>query len=584
MEQTKFILGIDGGGTKTEWVYYKNDALLERGRLPASNMTWADDRTLENIFRQMPQEATDVGIFLAGCLTAEDRERLRNVAQPIWPNARLALGGDRQSGIAAALRDRPGVLVIAGTGSAILGQNGAQTARAEGWGHLLGDDAGGYGIALQGLRQMFANHDLTGETSPIMPKVLRALCLNRQDDLVGWIPHATKSEIGQLAPLICDAAENGDAEMREILHAAASRLGEKTVAVAKRLALDAPEIRLVGSMFSYHPEYVSFLAEPIRASLPNAHIEICKESSAVGAAWLASQGALSPANSEVAEESAVSETEALTLSPTEQPNPRSANLDRMSDLEMVDLFVREEAVVADAVAHCRQPIARAIVTVSDALKNGGRLFYIGAGTSGRLGVLDASEIPPTFGMPPDAVQGIIAGGFHALFQSVEGAEDHASEGAAAVRERGVGAGDVVCGIAASGRTPFVLGALEAARKPGAKTILISCNPAREKASPPWDVEIDLPTGAEIVTGSTRLKAGSATKLVLNIISTCSMVKLGRVTGNFMTHVETGNAKLRDRATRIVSQLARISYGDARKKLETNGWDVAKCVREKAPNY
>ena len=186
-------------------------------------------------------------------------------------------------------------------------------------------------------------------------------------------------------------------------------------------------------------------------------------------------------------------------------------------------------------------------------------------------MLDASEIPPTFGAPPELVQGIIAGGATALHRAVEGAEDQPESGALAVLERGVRAGDAVCGLTASGRTPFVLGALARAHQLGARTILLTCNPARTRTG--WDVEIDLPTGPEIVTGSTRLKAGTATKVVLNILSTCAMVRLGRVRGNSMVDLHISNAKLRDRGVRLVSRELRISYEEARERLEKAGWDV-----------
>jgi N-acetylmuramic acid 6-phosphate etherase len=220
--------------------------------------------------------------------------------------------------------------------------------------------------------------------------------------------------------------------------------------------------------------------------------------------------------------------------------------------------------------------------VSTALRDGGRLFYIGAGTSGRLGVLDASEIPPTFGAPPELVQGIIAGGAEALHRAVEGAEDQPEAGALAVLERGVRAGDVLCGIAASGRTPFVLGALARARQLGARTVLLTCNPARQRAVPSWDAEIDLPVGPEIITGSTRLKAGTATKVTLNLLSTCAMIRLGRVRGNSMVDLHISNAKLRDRGVRLISATLGLAYEEARARLERAGWNVRACLEAPPP--
>jgi N-acetylmuramic acid 6-phosphate etherase len=207
------------------------------------------------------------------------------------------------------------------------------------------------------------------------------------------------------------------------------------------------------------------------------------------------------------------------------------------------------------------------------LKNNGRLFYVGAGTSGRLGVLDASEIPPTFGASLDLVQGIIAGGAEALHRSVEGAEDDATAGALAIVERGITAHDMVCGISASGRTPFVLGALRRARECGASTLLLTCNPTDVSSPNEFDLRIDIPTGPELLGGSTRLKAGSATKVALNILSTGAMVQLGHVHGNLMIDLAATNDKLRDRAARLLMQITGCDFETARTRLTRHDWKV-----------
>jgi N-acetylmuramic acid 6-phosphate etherase len=203
------------------------------------------------------------------------------------------------------------------------------------------------------------------------------------------------------------------------------------------------------------------------------------------------------------------------------------------------------------------------------------LFYIGAGSSGRIGALDASEIPPTFGASPDLVQGLIAGGVTALYRSVEGAEDEETAGALAVDERAVKDVDVAIGITASGRTPFVLGALARAKSLGPKTILLTCNPVATTA--PVDLAIHLAVGPEVLTGSTRLKAGTATKVALNIISTGAMVALGKVRGNLMIDLHTSSTKLRDRAVRVVAELADCDYDSARRELEASGWNLRSVV-------
>jgi len=216
---------------------------------------------------------------------------------------------------------------------------------------------------------------------------------------------------------------------------------------------------------------------------------------------------------------------------------------------------------------------------AETINSGGRIFYVGAGTSGRLGVLDAAEIPPTFGTRPDLVQGIIAGGATALWRSVEGAEDDARSGVLVMDERDVSSRDLAIGISASGRAPFVLGALRRARAIGAGTILLTSN-LKRVAGIDVDLAINLPTGAEIIAGSTRLKAGTATKIALNIISTGAMVRLGHVRGNLMIDLQPTNKKLRDRALRLVTQLTGCDRPTARSLLERADWNVRAALGEK----
>ena len=261
---------------------------------------------------------------------------------------------------------------------------------------------------------------------------------------------------------------------------------------------------------------------------------------------------------------------------TEKRLESSANLDQLSVAEALAIFNEQDAAAAAAVAAQREPIARAIEMVAAALECGGRLIYVGAGTSGRLGVLDAAECPPTFGTDPNLVQAIIAGGPAAVFRSAEGAEDRAEDGAASISGAKVAANDVVMGIAAGGTTPFVKGALERAREVGAKTIFLCCvEPAASE--PEVDLVIRPLTGPEILTGSTRLKAGTATKLVLNQITTLAMVRLGKVYENLMVDLRATNAKLRDRAVRIVATLCALSREDAMATLEWAGGDVKTAI-------
>ncbi|KAM3095414.1 N-acetylmuramic acid 6-phosphate etherase [Phormidesmis sp. 146-12] len=257
---------------------------------------------------------------------------------------------------------------------------------------------------------------------------------------------------------------------------------------------------------------------------------------------------------------------------TEQVNLESLNLDQLSTVELVELFNREDAKTIAAIAQSKLQIAEAIDQTARALRQGGRLFYIGAGTSGRLGVLDAAECPPTFCTPPDLVQGIIAGGAGALLRSSEGLEDLSEDGAAAIAHHHITQLDVVVGITAGGTTPYVHGALQAARQRGATTIFIACVPA-DQVSAEVDIDIRLLVGPEVLAGSTRLKAGTVTKLVLNILSTGTMVKLGKVYGNRMIDVAVTNRKLHDRALRILQDLTDLSREEAGYLLEQSGRSV-----------
>ena len=261
---------------------------------------------------------------------------------------------------------------------------------------------------------------------------------------------------------------------------------------------------------------------------------------------------------------------------TEQPNPRSAAIDRMSTIEVVDTIAAEDARVVPAVRSQRREIAAAVDLIVERFARGGRLFYVGAGTSGRLGVLDASEFPPTFGVRPSRVQGIIAGGRRALVRSQEGAEDHADDGAAEIDKRGVRARDVVVGIAACGVTPFVHGAVARARRIGAATAFVTCSP-EVKARVRADVVICPVVGPEVVTGSTRMKAGTATKLVLNTLTTGAMIRTGRVYGNLMVDLKATNAKLRDRSERIIVELTGLSRRQARRLLAEARGEVKAAV-------
>jgi len=263
---------------------------------------------------------------------------------------------------------------------------------------------------------------------------------------------------------------------------------------------------------------------------------------------------------------------------TEQANAASAGIDGRPTAEILRIINEEDARVAGAVGAVIPRIAEAVEAIVAAIQAGGRVFYVGAGTSGRLGVLDAAECPPTFGVPADLFQGVMAGGEAALARATEASEDDPAGGARDLAARGFGKGDVLVGIAASGRTPYVLGAVAAARALGAVTVGVSCTPDSE-LSQAVAIAIEPLPGPEIIAGSTRMKAGTATKLVLNMLSTATMIRLGHVYGNRMVNVKPTNAKLRDRAVRIVAECAGVDQPAAEKALDDAGGNVRAAIEK-----
>ena len=595
MEPVERILGVEGGGTKTAWVLVEavtsgSDAgtefrILDQGKLPPSNLRLTTPERLREIFAELPKQVDRAGVFLAGCSTEEDRRSLAFICRDIWPNAKIVTGSDRDSGLAAALDHGDGIVVNAGSGSSVTGRRSDRIERAGGWGHILGDTGGGYFLSIEALRLILREYDLRRGEMQFTAKILHALSLNNLDELVRWAQTADKMEIAMLAPVVFETAAGGDARVNEIVEEGARVLCEYTEAVASRLHLLAPKVALMGGLFHRDSIYTHAFRRKLKKNLPDARVTVAERPPEFGAAWLAAEKV-----DHVAFQSKLREIEDLAAALTEQRNPRSENLEKMSARQLAELFVEEEKFVEDALRGATEDLARAIEIVTESLRNHGRLFYVGAGSSGRLGVLDASEIPPTFSASPDLVQGIIAGGTTALYRSVEGAEDEESAGTLALRERRIKTGDVVIGITASGRTPFVLGALSHAKSLGAKTILLTCNPAVaavvDRGAPQpaavatnIDLVIALAVGPEILTGSTRLKAGTATKAALNIISTGAMVALGKVRGNLMIDLHATSAKLRDRAVRVVVDLAKCDYESARRKLEAADWNLRAVVEK-----
>ena len=268
---------------------------------------------------------------------------------------------------------------------------------------------------------------------------------------------------------------------------------------------------------------------------------------------------------------------------TESVNPNTLEIDTYSSDQIVNTIISEDAVVLQAVSDQKENISRSIDLIVESLVNGGRIFFIGAGTSGRLGILEAAECPPTFGTDPDMIQGIIAGGNEAIVRSVEGAEDSTTESLQKLKDSGLNNDDTVVGIAASSSTPFVQTALKYGKEKGCGTVLVTCNTVQDSIS---DITITLLVGPEVVVGSTRLKAGTATKIVLNMLTTSSMILLGKTYGNLMVDVQPKSSKLKDRAIRIVMEICGVERSSAQRLLEDSNWNVKASVvmNDKNINY
>ncbi|MDB6018950.1 MAG: N-acetylmuramic acid 6-phosphate etherase [Pedosphaera sp.] len=596
-----FFLGIEGGGTHT--VALMADAqcrLLHRLEAGPANLKLLSDAQLVQLLRSIaiafPQPDA-VGIGLAGARTETDWQRIRLAAAKVWPQIPCLATNDLETALHAVQQmngdsSTTKVLILSGTGSCCYGQNSdGKIVKVGGWGHLLGDDGSGYEIGLRALKTVVFHYDRDGLWPRLGQKLLHRLLLNEPNELIAWAQTAAKASVADLAVAVFNAANHGDRLAKEILADAANSLADAALACARQLVGTKTPVHFImaGSVLLKQPLFARRIAQQLRQHRRNAVVSSIKRESVWGAVTLA-QGIWggqtatrksrqpSPARKYLLPEFPAAEN--ARLSPTEQRNPRSLNLDKLPLSDAINLMLAEDARIPQAILAERKQIEQAVRLITRAFKRGGRLFYVGAGTSGRLGVLDASECPPTFRTDPDLVQGIIAGGQTALWRSVEGAEDDPAAGARAIDFRKVTRHDIVVGIAASGRTPFVWGALGEARQRGAKIILLGFNPFLKipRASRP-DVVILPNVGPEILTGSTRLKAGTATKLILNIFTTLAMVQTGKVVGNLMVDLNPSNIKLRDRAVRIVQELKGVDYARARAALEKSGWVIKQaCAR------
>jgi N-acetylmuramic acid 6-phosphate etherase len=598
----KILLGIEGGGTRTVALLAdRNGQSLDRLEAGPANMKLLTDAHLIRHFRSMAAKlaAPDaLGIGLSGAWVEADFKRIRFVAGKAWPGVPCYATNDLETALTAAggaekARRIPRVLVVSGTGSCAYGRTPDGAAlKVGGWGHVLGDEGSGYDIGLRALRAVVAEFDKGRAWPELGRRILRALALNEPNDLIGWAHTATKTQIANLAVEVFAAWGSRDKIAAGILAQAAHSLARDAATCARRLAAPGTPVRFVlaGSVLLKQPRFSALVGREVRKLWPKAVVMPLERESVWGAVELAGKAGVrrtgqnqeeSPPSTVHGPQSGQSRGQvvySVQQSPTEQRNPRSMNLDRLGVREAIALMLSEDARIPKKLLAEAARIERVVQAAARAFRHGGRLFYVGAGTSGRLGVLDASECPPTFSTPPDMIRGIIAGGREALWSSVEGAEDDAAGGEHAIETQGVGPRDVVIGIAASGTTPFVWGALREAKRRGATTVLVCFNPflsVPRSLRPTIMIAPNL--GPELLTGSTRLKAGTATKLLLNLFTTLAMVRLGKVRSNLMVDLNPANAKLRDRAIRIVQDLTSVSYASAEQALRRSSWVIKKAA-------
>ncbi len=581
-------LGIEGGGTRTTvLVADQDDTVLANFSASPANlrlMLPGDLQAhLQSIKERCPSVPDQIGIGLAGVRLQSDHDRLRSAVARAWPGVPCATSDDLLTALEAV--DWCGdcevqILVLSGTGSCVAGRRrDGGFVKIGGRGHVLGDRASACDIAQHTLRALMTIFDQKNEWPSLGVDILSHLQMNEPEDLIDWSMEATKSELASVAiPVFRAAASRKDEIAVAVLDRAAGRLAKDAASCAERIIRSGERVQFVfnGAVLLKNPSFLKEVQDQLLDFYPDSVTTPLDRPSVWGAVALGRKTPVSPGKKDKIVDSTDDKPSKTRLpvsdSPTEQRNPRSTGFSEMSIAEGISLMLSEDALIPAAIEKESAAIDWTIQQVVKAFAGGGRLIYTGAGTSGRLGVLDASECPPTFRVPGEQVQGIIAGGRSALWSAVEGAEDDSAAGRRAIAMREITTKDVVLGITASGHAPFVWGCLEEAKECGAVAVLLCCNPGYRDHHLP-DRVIAPDSGPEVLTGSTRLKAGTATKLILNLITTLAMTHSGKVMSNLMIDLNPSNSKLRDRAVRIVGEITGASKMEARQALEETSWEV-----------
>lgn len=551
-------LVLDAGGSCTAWAVVEGGALRDRVRRtpgPGGALAPFEASSLVAALRDARGEHRGEALVIgaAGAGSAEGRTEVLRRVRALGFQGPVCIMPDGYGPLAAARGD--GLLILCGTGSLVLARAGDGVTRGGGRGPALGDPGSGRELGALGLRRLADELDAGGPRSQAGVALAAAVRdwrghgrgqLEDDADLGGVVTAMAASGAGgaSLAPRVL-ALTADDPELAEAVRASFARLARCAAAVAGRAGL-GPEVEVLGFGGVMASEVAQgFLA----AELAGVGLALSRvvglEEALVGLATCAAEGR---PDRQVLRVAAVGE-----VPPTEVPHPRTADLDQLDEGQLVDRLLTEFETLGGALRERRAVLVQLVRAGHAALSRGGRIVYVGAGTSGRLGVLDASESPPTFRVAADRVVGVIAGGPEAVFRSMEGAEDSPEDGARAMRDLEVGGADLVVGVAASGSTPFVGGALRAARTSGARTALVTAAPGAPLAREA-DLLVDVCSGPEVLTGSTRMAAGTAAKVVLNLLTTCAWVRSGKAYGNFMVDLVQACAKLEGRARRIMQSL------------------------------
>jgi len=561
-----WVVAMDAGATATHAGLYDANRRLcaELTGGPANSAAYGPEHAAAEMARlgrellaNRPGTAA-LAAGVAGAALRAEQEALASILMRDLPVKYVRLTTDIHPLLFANTNQPPTVLAVAGTGSCVLGLDVRQNAaRMGGRGSVMGDAGSAYAVAARALR--WAAQAADGLRPPTRLQIVlpAAAGLREFEGLAAWSSLGAKWLIASLAPAVAECAQEGDAAAEECLREEARALAEQVRAACARVGLrpDGNPVLTWGGLVTSCPIYLALFEE----ALEGLAIALPQLTGHRAVAELAFAEQAPPWACEIQADPTGAVLEPLGLPPTEaMPPPEVRTLDELTAAEIAALMAADQQALAAVGSQCGL-LAQAIEWAAETFRNGRNLFYVGAGTSGRLGVLDASECPPTFGVEPHRVVGIIAGGDAALRSSVEGAEDSREQGQRDLRAAGAQTGDLVIGIAASGTTPYVLAAIEAGRTAGARTVLLCCNPAAVSQA---DLAIALPTGPEVLSGSTRLKAGTATKLALNIISTGAMARAGYVYRGLMVGMRPANEKLKQRAARIIAALAEVSVTEA----------------------